>query len=298
MDGDTALSRACYHNKYVFVSYLLRKGARVNVHGIRGNTPLHISVSSCSVQTIKDLIAHGACVDALNDNHETALHIACRMKRFEVLKVLVEHARHVDVLTLSNSKTPLFTLIENIDVDCIEMAIYLIKAGADVEKLKEPTKRLSRFANLIQILNQSPFFYIFKIKKAKFIFHQQQSKHLKAKSNIKFMRRDLVYDIDSPTSSLRTYLILIELVIKAGYQPKQMDYQFFRNSWLYNYTNKYDIELKRSLENLFLMNGLNSPRSLIDQCRIRMRLLLAKPIRKSIDSLCIPNLLKNFLQFE
>jgi len=299
MDGDTALSRACYHNKYVFISYLLRKGAQVNVHGIRGNTPLHISMSSCSVQTIKDLIAHGAFVDALNDNHETALHIACRIKRFEVLKLLLEHARHVDVLTLSNSKTPLFTLIESIDVDCIEMAIYLIKAGADVEKLKEPTKRLSRFANLIQILNQSPFFYLFKIKKSKFIFHQQQSKQLKVKnSNSKLKRRDLEYDIDSPISSLRTYLILIELVIKAGYKVKQMDYQFFRNSWLYCHTHKYNIELRRSLESLFLMNGLNSPRSLIDQCRIQVRLLLAKPIRKSIDSLCIPSLLKNFLQFD
>ena len=73
--------------------------AFVNTHGIRGDTPLHIAISNCDNSVVKNLIKHGANVDAINNDNETPLLIAVqnRQNNLELIKILCNNARHLNL---------------------------------------------------------------------------------------------------------------------------------------------------------------------------------------------------------
>ena len=86
----TALIHACESAKTESVKLLLKKGADPNISDDKGNTSLHATVSGrCTDNALKDLISHGAYLDAQNKSGRTALWLACSYKKQNSIKILL-----------------------------------------------------------------------------------------------------------------------------------------------------------------------------------------------------------------
>lgn len=312
IDGDTPLSVACYEERTHIISYLLRKGAIVNKHGIRGDTPLHIAVSNCSNESVMELIKYGANVDALNGDKETPLHIVTRQNRIEILNTLLLHAKQLDICSSLTKRTPFKNLMDNIQIDKLEMAICLIKAGCNVNlsynqfsftctNVYQQTntsiviRNQTEYSQTFSLINskESPFKWLFKINKNKFKFYEKLSQTANTANSI-----EGVFDYNlSNNSAFRAMLMLVDLIFKAGYRINQNDMLIYKESWVYGYLSTHDLKTKALFDYYFVEN-LNKPSLLVNLCRARIRSCLVKPIFNSISLLHIPIELKSFLNLE
>jgi ankyrin repeat protein len=311
IDGDTPLSVACYEERTNIISYLLKKGAIVNKRGIRGDTPLHIAVSNCTNESVVELIKYGANVDALNDDNETPLHIVTRQNRIEILNTLLLYAKKLDVCSSLTKRTPFKNLMDNIQIDKIEMAIGIIKAGCNVNlsfnqfsftcaNVIQQTstsiiiRNQTEYSQTFSLINskESPFKVLFKINKSKFRFYE------KLNQNQAQINDEIMFDFSlSNNSAFRAMLVLVDLIFKAGYRINQNDTAIYKDSWLFNFLSMHDLKTKALFDYYFIEN-LNKPSSLVNLCRARIRSCLVKPIFNSIALLHIPIELKSFLNLE
>ena len=309
MDGDTPLSVACYEEKTNVITCLLKNGVIVNKHGIRGDTPLHIAVSNCSKKSVLELIEMGANVDALNTQNETPLHIVTRQSRMEILKILLKHAKNLNVCSKFNKRTPFKSIMEDIQIDKLNMAIMLVKAGCDVNLGYRQMNTFSagKFYNLFtQPLSSqtfitintsdSPFRNLFKISKNNF-------KLVNSQQNDGFLEEEDILLFDE-YSAFRSLINLIEIIFRAGYIVNPNDSVIYKESWVCGYltefqnkTNSLEYKAKQVLDYYFLYN-IHKPWSLQNLCKFKTRSLLKKPINSSIQVLDIPVSLKNFLNLD
>ncbi|RNA19613.1 ankyrin repeat [Brachionus plicatilis] len=271
IDGDTPLSVACYEDKPDVVKYLLSKGGMVNKKGIRGDTPLHIAMANCSNDVVIMLLDYGADPDDINNDLETPLHIAIRHGQKDILQTLLKSSKNLDQTSICGGRTAFKYLMENLTVEKLKMAIELIRAGCDVNK---------GFSGSIEnrgydITIDSPFENIFKLTKSKFRFVHQISLFGE------FDRKD---ESGLSQIGIRFLVRLVHLLIKTGYKLNKNDVFLYENSWMKDY---------------LVENGVNFSQmiSLADLCRVRIRSIASKPLDKSIDSLDVPDSLKNFLKF-
>ena len=313
---------ACYEEKTNIITYLLQNGALVNKHGIRGDTPLHIAVSNCSKKSVLELIDMGAHVDAVNKQNETPLHIVTRQNRIEILQILLSRAKNIDVCSHFNKRTPFKSLMEDMHIDKLNMAIMLVRAGCNVN-LSYNRMALScydtlsfnsiyhalsqpNYSEMFIIVNssESPFKNLFKITKINFKFASSLLNAVELFENDdmqSFNSGVLPFDEFSP---FRSYVNLIEIIFRAGYRANLSDSQLYRDSWLFNYLSGFEIKpnsleckAKQVLDYYFLLN-FNKPFSLQNLCKFKLRLALNKPISKSIQLLDIPAGLKTFLNLD
>ena len=287
-DGDTPLSVACYENQVEIISYLLRNGANVNVHGVRLDTPLHVAVSNCDLNVVKELVDFGAKIDIRNKDNETPLHILTKQDKIEILDYLLEYAKDIDICS-NFGYTPFKNAIENIQIEKFVIGISMIKAGCDVNK---------KFNDINGVqYSDSPFVHLFKLSKSKFKFYQLI--HLTDETeNMANENNDYILVTEIENAPIRLYIRLIELIILAGYRLTFEDYKLYSHSWLSAYLKNTDMNTKIYLDDLFLSSGLKTARKLVDSCRIKIRSLLRKPIRNSINYLQIPEQLKPFLHLD
>jgi hypothetical protein len=290
---------ACYEEKTHVITYLLKNGSIVNKHGIRGDTPLHIAVSNCSKKSVLELIEIGANVDALNYQNETPLHIVTRQNRIEMLRILLNHAKNLNICSLVHNRTPFKSIMDDIQIDKLNMAILLVRAGCNVNLSYNQT-----YSNCVEAINdsqsfvalntnESPFRHLFKIPKYNF----------KYANNV---RNDSLMEIGilsfDENSSLRSLVNLIEIIFRAGYLVNCNDSLIYKESWLFSYLNQFEInsmefKAKQILDHYFLFN-VNNPSSLQNLCKFKTRSLLNKPLDKSIQGLDIPVNLKTFLNLD
>ena len=158
----------------------------------------------------------------------------------------------------------MWNILDNLQIEKLKMAIALIKSGCDVNKSFE--------ANGI-IMKPSP---------------------LQLVLDMPLMR------VEEPTGieyAARLMVSLIDLVVNAGYTVNIDDLDAYSNSWLSEYLTKYDLNLMKHLDNVFLIS-LNVPMRLDFICRVKVRSVLNKPLLNSVNSLNIPKDLKSFLFFE
>ena len=87
----TPLQGAVVRKRLDLAQLLLAHGAKVNVRGEGGDSPLHEAAGSGQIEFAKLLLAHGADVNAKDDDSKTPLTIALEYKQPEMAKFLRAH---------------------------------------------------------------------------------------------------------------------------------------------------------------------------------------------------------------
>ena len=89
--SETALILACRSANVENVHVLLENGADPNITDHNHCTSLHAAVHGrCTNETVREIIAHNAHLDAQNINGETALMLACYSRYQDSIKILLE----------------------------------------------------------------------------------------------------------------------------------------------------------------------------------------------------------------
>ena len=242
----------------------------------------------------------GAHADALNKQNETPLHIVTRQNRNEILRILLNYAKNLDVCS-ELFKRPFKSVMDEIHIDKLKMAIMLVRAGCDVNL--GYNRDILNFghnstAQLITVnSNESPLRSLFRITKINFRFISNLLNS--STENFEINNGILPFHDDSP---FRTYINLIEIIFCAGYRSNQNDSILYKESWLLGYlsgfaSNTHEYHFKQILDSYFI-NSLNMCFSLQNLCKFKIRSLLNKPLNKSINALDIPVILKKFLDLE
>ncbi|MCW3096662.1 MAG: ankyrin repeat protein [Chthonomonadaceae bacterium] len=109
------------------VETMLRHGAKVNMRGEIGLTPLHWAVRSNHQRTVDVLISHGADVNAKADNGTTPL-MYVSDGHTSIVRMLIEHGANVNARD-DDGLTPMSSSLPNVRPDSLRL---LIDKGADV----------------------------------------------------------------------------------------------------------------------------------------------------------------------
>ena len=304
LDGDTPLSVACYEDKNQVIRFLLQNDAcRVNTRGIRGDTPLHIAVSNCSNDIVQMLIEKGADVDAVNNENETPLHIAARHSRIDTIQTLLRHAKRLDVVS-KYKMTAYKNLVVSLQAEKIMMAVSLMKAGCDTSLSFNDQEQLAQDHGADELRHQStsmipssevsPFEHIMKFCDETC---HQIARHLDPLNAL--IWESLKPAIQSGQPDLNRVLAAtvnaIQLLIKSGYKPTQLDKDRYLES---HFRSSFrSSNLGNRLEKLLGVKS-NSPARLVDICRLEIRRRVHKPLSSSISQLEIPRHLQSFLYFD
>ena len=127
--GQTPLHVVALNENADSVSWLVSKGAKVDVRDDDGNTPLHWTVLKDAVGAAEALLNHGADVNARTHEGASPLQSAAAWNSRKVAALLVR--RGADVHSASNDDwTPLHSAARN---NSREVAGLLIAEGADME---------------------------------------------------------------------------------------------------------------------------------------------------------------------
>ncbi|WP_260924150.1 ankyrin repeat domain-containing protein [Novosphingobium sp. 9] len=89
-NGDTALHIVVARRDLTWLSYLIGKGADVNVQNDSNITPLQVAVDQGWADGVSFLIAQHANVDPVNDAGETPLMSATHRKNLQIMRLLLE----------------------------------------------------------------------------------------------------------------------------------------------------------------------------------------------------------------
>ncbi len=97
-DGFTPLGLACYFGHPQVASYLVLKGADVNVPSNNGFSvyPIHSAVAANNTEICHILLDHGAQVNVKQKSGVTPLHSAAQNGNLEILIMLLEHGAMVN----------------------------------------------------------------------------------------------------------------------------------------------------------------------------------------------------------
>jgi ankyrin repeat protein len=98
-DGFTSLGLACYFGQYEIASYLILKGADVNLPSNNGFKvyPLHSAVAGNYTQIARMLVENNAQVNVKQQAGVTALHSAAQNGNIDLLILLLEHGADVNI---------------------------------------------------------------------------------------------------------------------------------------------------------------------------------------------------------
>jgi uncharacterized protein len=88
--GDTALHLVTARRDTTWMSFLIAKGANVNIRNVRGETPLVIAANLNFVEGVELLIAAAARVDETNNAGETPLITAVHNRNIPLMRVLLK----------------------------------------------------------------------------------------------------------------------------------------------------------------------------------------------------------------
>ncbi len=142
-DGDTALLVATYHRDTEVIKILLEAGANTNLINEQGQTALINAVMNEDLEMVKMLLDAGADINQRGGgksklNGHTPLMLSAGLNIFEGVQLLLEKGADV-TLTNEDGWTALHHAAHNPMEDAPEVAMMLIKAGADVNALSVET---------------------------------------------------------------------------------------------------------------------------------------------------------------
>jgi ankyrin repeat protein len=125
--GNTALSLAAQLGDRQMVELLIERNANVNLENQK-NTALLVAANNGFKSIVELLLAKGADISATDARERTALHIAAADNRKEIAEVLL--ARKADLNARSLEGSPLYLAVQR---GLVNMASLLISRGADVD---------------------------------------------------------------------------------------------------------------------------------------------------------------------
>ncbi|KAG9408446.1 hypothetical protein AC1031_021685 [Aphanomyces cochlioides] len=92
----------------------LSLGASVNSQNRENRTtPLHVSSAAGHLTIVKELLDHGAVVNATDNVGQTPLHMAAQNGHAHVVKELLAHGALVDAVKIETHDTPLHLAAKN-----------------------------------------------------------------------------------------------------------------------------------------------------------------------------------------
>jgi ankyrin repeat protein len=130
---ETALSTALKFEYFPICTYLVERGADINVRGANGSTPLMRAAFAGRIQTAEFIVKNGGEVNLTNCNGETALSIACRHDRADIVNLLLRSGAEVD-LPDQSGRTPLMFCCM---VGKNAMIGLLVESGASVTAIDQ-----------------------------------------------------------------------------------------------------------------------------------------------------------------
>ena len=112
-EGDTPLHLAVKHGyKRVVKSLMEYKYIDVNKKNNFNKTPLHIAVLTDNLESVSELINHGANINEKDNDGRTPLHIAAEYNSLEVVKLLLEHT-NIEINSKDNRGRTAFDLAKD-----------------------------------------------------------------------------------------------------------------------------------------------------------------------------------------
>jgi uncharacterized protein len=122
--GDTALHIVTARRDLVWMQFVVGKGANVNAHNGKGETPLEIAAELGFVEGVDFLISAGARVDETNNTGSTPLIDAVSRRDLDVVRSLLKAGANAerpdnsgrsahDYAKLEGKENPVLTEIEN-----------------------------------------------------------------------------------------------------------------------------------------------------------------------------------------
>jgi ankyrin repeat protein len=129
--GTTSLHEAVYSDLFEIVQMLIASQVDVNTKDSRyGLTPLHLAAWNNNAKIVKELLKHGAQVNAVNTEGRTSLHYAFGHidNNIEIIQILLEYGAHINAQD-KDGNTPLHLAVLYGSLEAVEI---LIKNNADV----------------------------------------------------------------------------------------------------------------------------------------------------------------------
>eukprot|EP01124_Arcella_intermedia_P004048 TRINITY_DN12286_c0_g1_i2.p1 TRINITY_DN12286_c0_g1~~TRINITY_DN12286_c0_g1_i2.p1 ORF type:complete len:598 (-),score=109.56 TRINITY_DN12286_c0_g1_i2:37-1830(-) len=127
-EGNTALMLACKYNRTDCIKSLIQAKANVNGRNSVGMTPLHIAITDkSSIEGVESLIANGAKVDIVGLHGWTPLHLAAANGFTPLVSLLLKHKANINQETQAG-QTPLLMASCNGHPKTVQL---LLQQGAD-----------------------------------------------------------------------------------------------------------------------------------------------------------------------
>lgn len=151
----TPLTLASQGNKEDIVSYLINRGADVNLENEAGMTPLISAVRFDRIGNIKILLSKGADINYKNKYGNNAVMFAAADSNSETLELLINSRGDVNSRN-SMKQTPLMAAVTACNIEKVEI---LLKRGADVNnrdidgKTAVMIAREKGYQDIIAVLN-------------------------------------------------------------------------------------------------------------------------------------------------
>ncbi|XP_052810784.1 transient receptor potential cation channel subfamily A member 1 homolog isoform X1 [Mya arenaria] len=127
-DGNTSLMLAVQSGKYNFVSFMIKRGAPINVQNKMLVTPLHLAAIKGDLRIVELLVERGAQVGVLTHDQQTPLHKACLYNNCECIKFLLDSGSNIEARDMDNFSPLLLAAVYG-HANAVKM---LIERGADV----------------------------------------------------------------------------------------------------------------------------------------------------------------------
>ena len=147
------------------IKILVEHGADIDERDESNNTALHRAIQNVVLEDnriIKELLKHGANLEATNNDKMTPLMSAAYMKNLEVMKILVQHGAKVDFMNEDDDKTALvyatapyhrslfFAFCSYDNVSSIEECMnFLVDNGANIHFRYKDNLTLLHIASLL-----------------------------------------------------------------------------------------------------------------------------------------------------
>ena len=112
-------------------SFLIKKGAKVDIKDFSNITPLHLATKYGNLESVKILVENGADINFTSNFRERPIHLACEKGYLEILNIFISKGVDINVLDFF-SRNCLHIVVQRND---LQMAKVLLDNYIDVNLL-------------------------------------------------------------------------------------------------------------------------------------------------------------------
>lgn len=297
--GRTPLFLAVGFQYHSVVDYLLSAGAEVNLCSITGMSPFLMAIKRDDSSLTQKLIDKGSDINQRYSGGGTAVHMACMSNSTKCLEYLLEnHRDNYRVNDLDErGKTPLTLAAEHA---CAENVLALLKRGANPD-MRDHHGRTPLTCTIRTI----SFYRTLPLKVVKILIQYGCDVNCRGRFDRRVICNDSGHYItpsclDLPMEmALRIGAIgIAEMLWTAGAKlGKAVGWSEGSLPW-YNMA-ECDLQVAEASKPqifTFLQTVTSQPRTLADLCRISIRDLLGLDVETKVNTLCLPETVKDFVK--